>query len=380
MRALIDQGSQVSGDYCKGKIFGVGLKENNAKGLINITLQSTYSEFTLNTNIIIMNNLIKSLPNISFKKPSWEHINGLQLADPKFNISRLVDLLLGAEVYSKIMLGRILRGKEDQPIAQQSHFGWLLCGTMTPHYNCNVILRNTDDLLKFWEHEDINQKIEMSSEDHECLQYFRETTRRLENGRYKVRLPFKPEMKEKLGETKPQALVQFRNPERKLKKNHELKTDYTKFLDEYFNLNHMILSPRNQPPECYLPHHAVTRESTTTKLRVVYNASAKSSTGLSLNNILYRGPNIQELILKWRHYQFVLTADVEKMFRQVRVHKDDQKYQKIVWRDSLDQPIKEYQLVTITYGTKPAGWLAMCLQQLADDEKHNFPEAAKDLK
>ncbi|KOB71156.1 Uncharacterized protein OBRU01_14292, partial [Operophtera brumata] len=94
-----------------------------------------------------------------------------------------VDLLLGADVYSKIMLGGILRGdKDEQPIAQQTQLGWLLVGSMKPYYHCNVVLNNTEELLKFWENEDINQKIEMCNDDHECLQYFLETTKRLDSG------------------------------------------------------------------------------------------------------------------------------------------------------------------------------------------------------
>ncbi|KOB73775.1 Uncharacterized protein OBRU01_06070, partial [Operophtera brumata] len=182
MRALVDQGSQLSlinenaaqilglkRAHFKGQIYGAGEKENSSKGMIEIALQSTHSKFSFATNVIIINNLIKRLPNNTFTKPSsWDHIQGINLADQKFNVSRPVDLLLGADVYSKIMLGGILRGdKDEQPIAQQTQLGWLLVGSMKPYYHCNVVLNNTEELLKFWENEDINQKIEMSNDDHE---------------------------------------------------------------------------------------------------------------------------------------------------------------------------------------------------------------------
>lgn len=399
MRALIDQGSQLSlinekaaqvlglkRSQFSGQIFGVGEKENNAKGFMDIILQSNHSDFSLSTSVVIMNNLIKKLPNNSFTIPaSWNHIKGLQLADPKFNVSRPVDLLLGADVYSRIMLGGILRGnKDDQPLAQQTQLGWLLCGTTKPHYHCNVVLNNTEDLLKFWENEDISQDIDMSNDDHECLQYFINTTKRLEDGRYEVRLPFKPALKGKLGSTQAQALAQFRNQEKKLVKNKELQVEYNKFMNEYISLNHMKITTSDCKTGCYLPHHAVTRaESTTTKVRVVFNASARSSTGYSLNDIMYKGPNIQKdlqsLILRWRQFKYAFTSDVEKMYRMIMVHEDDQNYQKIIWRDH-NQRIQSFKLTTLSYGTKPAGFLAMmCLKQLAKDERSNFPEAAKEL-
>ena len=68
----------------------------------------------------------------------------------------------------------------------------------------------------------------------------------------------------------------------------------------------------------FLPHHAVTKESSaTTKLRVVFDASAKTSNGLSLNDILTVGPTIQDDIvshlLRFRTHKYVISADIEKM-------------------------------------------------------------------
>jgi hypothetical protein len=318
-------------------------------------------------------------------KPTWSHIQNINLADPQFHVSRPVDLLLGADIYSKIMMGNILKSSnDDQPIAQQTQLGWLLCGSIEQMYKCNVVIHDTEDLKKFWECEEINQQIDMSVEDHECLQYFLDTTKRLPDGRYEVRLPFIVNKKEKLGETKPLAYAQFKNLEKRLENNISLKEEYQKFMNEYLTLNHMI--PCNGTiPECFLPHHGVIRsESTTTKLRVVFNASSKTTSGHSLNDTMYKGPNLQQdlqtLIIKWRQYKYVYCADIEKMYRQIMVHPEDQCYQKILWRDSNKKPIQSYQLTTVTYGTKPAPFLAMmCLKQLASDEKVNFPDATKAL-
>lgn len=401
MRALIDQGSQVSviteraaqqlglkREKCKGVICGVGERENNCKGKLKLTCQSTYTDFTFTTDALIMSNLIKNLPNKTFSKPAWKHLAHICLADPDFNIGRPVDILLGAEVYSNIMMEGIIRGQaQSEPLAQHTQLGWLLCGSVKTSFQCNVILNNIEDIHQFWKIEDIQEQNEMSVEDQECIDYYKATTKRLESGRYEVRLPMKPEMKERLGSSKEIAIAQFKNLERKLIRNEDLAKQYKQFISEYEQLKHMKLasSKHRAEIECFLPHHAVRKEdSCTTKLRVVFNASAKTSSGHSLNDLMYKGPNLQqdllEIILKWRQYRFAYTADIEKCFRMILVNEQDQYLQQILWRSHEKQPIRAYTLSTITYGTKSAPFLTMMtLRRLAEDEQQNFPNAAKSI-
>ncbi|OWR54769.1 hypothetical protein KGM_201769 [Danaus plexippus plexippus] len=64
---------------------------------------------------------------------------------------------------------------------------------------------------------------------------------------------------------------------------------------------------------------------------------------------------------------------MEKMFRQIWINPLDQCYQKNIWRNERNQQIKEYQLTTVTYGTKAAAFLAMMtLKQLATHERLNY--------
>lgn len=97
---------------------------------------------------------------------------------------------------------------------------------------------------------------------------------------------------------------------------------YNKFMNEYYErLGYMteISQPRDG---CYLPHHAVIRESSeTTKLRAVFAASADTSTGISFNDVQYVGPVVQsDLFLTWlrfRQHKCAVLADAGKMCRQV---------------------------------------------------------------
>ena len=103
----------------------------------------------------------------------------------------------------------------------------------------------------------------------------------------------------------------------------------------------------------YLPHHGVWKEtSTTTKLRVVFNGSLKTDNGRTLNEFLHTGQNLlpplAEVLLRWRKHAVAFTADVAKMYRQIRVQPDDWRWQKILWSQHDDEAPQEYHLCTVT--------------------------------
>lgn len=133
----------------------------------------------------------------------------------------------------------------------------------------------------------------------------------------------------------------------------------------------------------YLPHHAVVKESSSsTKVRVVFDASLRTKNGKSLNESLLIGPTIQDdliaIILRWRKHRVAFTADVKMMCRQIMVHSEDTDYQRIVWRNEPNSPIIDYNLLTVTFGTASAPYVAIkTLQRLAKDEMYKFPVGAE---
>lgn len=131
-------------------------------------------------------------------------------------------------------------------------------------------------------------------------------------------------------------------------------------------------------------HHTVIKESSnTTKLRIVFDVSAKTSNSVSLNDVLMVGPTIQAKLfahlVRFRTYNYVLTTNIQKMYCQVLVHEKDRQFQKILWR--INGKIETFQLNTLTFGVSSSSFLAIrTIQKLADDERHNHPIAAKILK
>jgi len=89
-------------------------------------------------------------------------------------------------------------------------------------------------------------------------------------------------------------------------------------MQEYISLGHMKEATEGVAThhiDCYLPHHVIVNASSlTTKLRVVFDASARSTTGLSLNEVLKCGATVQQELLstltRFRKHQVVITGDV----------------------------------------------------------------------
>ncbi|KAH8357074.1 hypothetical protein KR200_003634, partial [Drosophila serrata] len=124
----------------------------------------------------------------------------------------------------------------------------------------------------------------------------------------------------------------------------------------------------------YLPHHAVLKpESTSTKLRVVFNASSPSTNENSLNDILHAGPVLQSdltiQILKWRYFQYVLSADITKMYRQIWVDPKHTPFQRILFRNK-EGDIRDFELQTVTFAIR-------VLKKLAEDVQGPFPKASR---
>ncbi|GFY51167.1 integrase catalytic domain-containing protein [Trichonephila inaurata madagascariensis] len=76
-------------------------------------------------------------------------------------------------------------------------------------------------------------------------------------------------------------------------------------------------------------------------------------------------------------FQIAVCADLEKMFHQIKISSEDTNWQRILWRDNPKEPVKEYRLTTVTYGTSCAPYLSTrTLTQLALDERESYPLAS----
>ena len=104
---------------------------------------------------------------------------------------------------------------------------------------------------------------------------------------------------------------------------------------------------------CYIPHHCVIREDkSTTKLRIVYDGSAKQKGSLSLNECLYKGPcllnDLNEKLIRFRFGSYILIADLQEAFLQIVVQEQERKYLEFLWKK--DSEIIAYQFKRLPFG------------------------------
>ncbi|XP_071039853.1 uncharacterized protein [Parasteatoda tepidariorum] len=403
-RALIDNGSQkcLISKRCATLLELTETVSNKSISAINNTMiETNLNEVILefkphfnenkefNCTALVVTKVTSDLPNFKFDSSYWPHLQGLKLADPTFFIASPIDILLGADMYAEMLLGQLISGKKGTPVAINSHLGWLVSGRIfsdAKHekdvVNCHLVATLESQLKAFWELESIPQTEVRTKDDTVCERFYDSTVTR-SSGRYTVRLPFN-----NFGNSASQALKRFNYLEAKLSKNNSLREQYSKFMLEYLQLGHMELVPPDEidkEKSFYLPHHFVINEdSSTTKLRVVFDASAKDSNGNSLNSALFLGPRLQpelfSILLKFRYFKIAISGDIEKMYRQIRMNNEDSDFQRMFWRFNPDDDLQVYRLLTVTYGTACAPFLAVrTLKQLANDEEVSFPEASKVL-
>ncbi|XP_055588728.1 uncharacterized protein LOC129741053 [Uranotaenia lowii] len=379
---------------------GIGSSQMVSTKLVSAEVgsrSSRISQFKEWMQFFVLPRLTVDLPTAAFDPSILTLPGSACLADPGFYESGPIDVIIGAEFYMDLLSDGRMKPLENGPTLQNTVFGWIVSGRLPNNQNtvsqsevyvCSVG-DIQDQLTRFWELETCHVRSVQSIEESACEEIFKNTTVRDESGRFVVTLPKKEGFLNRIGDSRVIATKRFLSLEKRLSMDSELKRLYSEFIHEYQSLGHMseVIDSSSQLNEVcyYLPHHAVLKpESTTTKLRVVFDASCKSSTGVSLNDALMVGPVVQDelidIVLRFRLCKFAIVADIAKMYRMIQVQKSDQKLQKILWRDSTDQPLRTYELLTVTYGTASAPYLATkCLQVLADQGSKTHPLASKIL-
>ncbi|GBN28332.1 hypothetical protein AVEN_118861-1, partial [Araneus ventricosus] len=376
----------------KRYITGIGGNSQEIKARVKINISNEEETYSRNCEFLIVPRITSLIPSQKINISNIEIPNHVKLADPNFCIPGKIDMLIGSDIFFDLLKADKIRLANGNLILQESELGYVVSGKLptevTCNYCCVAVETNLDNAIKeFFEIESFptdSFDSTKSEEEKFCEEHFLKTHSRTKSGRYIVSLPMKENADSVLGFSRENAVKRLNGIWNKLNKNNTLATLYKAFLQEYLDLGHMQqIMDEDNTKSYYIPHHCIYKpEKTTTPLRVVFDASAKTSTGQSLNSILLNGGSIQDdlfsLVTRFRTHKYAFSADIQKMYRQILVEPSQRYLQRIVWKETNNSPIKIYELNTVTYGTVSAPFLAMrVLKALADAEHQDFPEAAK---
>lgn len=324
---------------------------------------------------------------------TWDHLTNLELADPQMDEHNRIDILLGAAAHADILLDGVIKGMPGQPIAQKTELGWIVSGginTMDKPISIFTITPSDESLSqclqRFWESEEVPPTKILTPNEKLAEDIYTKTTKRCDDGRFMVKLPFKTEGVPDLGQSFMIAKRRYEYMIKRFASKPEFQQLYDQCIQQYLDLGHMELATESNRPHNYLPHHPVLKESsTTTKVRPVFDASMQTTNKNSLNSQLLIGPTIQpdlfSLFIHWRKRQFAICGDIEQMYRQIWIYPEDTEYLRILWRPPGSTEIKSYKLKTVTFGVASAPFLAIrTLFKIADEISKEAPELAEKIK
>ncbi|XP_018400324.1 PREDICTED: uncharacterized protein LOC108777841 [Cyphomyrmex costatus] len=409
-RALLDSASQshfMTEELCQRlqlKTFKInhlinGIGETNVfvNNRTTTVIKSKYNEYQTELSCLVVKTITGVVPSDKFDVDQFTIPKTILLADPKYNIPAKVDLLIGVALFYNLLQERRINLSNNQLILQETKLGWIIGGAYVPcksSIQCNTsqsyLSLNTqiqEQLERFWQLEEVVIPKPYTREEQLCEDNFASTHQRDHDGKFIVQLPMKSSIS-LLGKSREIAEKRLRSVERKFYKDAELKEAYIDFMQEYERLGHMSEigeTEDNDEHAIYIPHHAVVKStSSTTKVRVVFDASCKTTSGKSLNDILLVGPTVQNtlfnIILRFRQHTYVITSDIHKMYRQVLLQPDQRDLQRVLWRKPSGTT-QAFRLNTVTYGLASAPFLVIrCLYQLALECQTDLPEVSETIK
>ncbi|KAL0860470.1 hypothetical protein ABMA27_009851 [Loxostege sticticalis] len=311
-------------------------------------------------------------------------------------------VLIGTDNWQLIVSRKLLTGKRHEPAASLTRLGWVIHG-LAP----SRVIRDSDTVLyvdskcraerstkllddelhsmvkEYFEIDSLGivKKARENPDETRAIESFKSTVKNVDK-RYKVGLPWRKE-DISMPPSYDQARRRLLAIENKMDKSVEFKERYTAQMNNMFEKGYAEESQGNElesPKLWYLPHFAVINVNKPGKLRLVFDAAAKSN-GVCLNDALLEGPDMLRdlagILFRFRERAVAVTADIREMFLQVKIVEEDQPAQMFLWRgDDRTSPPKSYKMTSMIFGAKSSPFLAHSVRD-HNAAKHaiEFPRA-----
>ena len=329
-------------------------------------------------------------------KVPWTHLDGVDLPEPVGHGE--IDVLVGSDYYKELLLPQEhVIGNPGEPVALRTPLGWTLAGRVSDHAHegpimytdtCHAIAApeiGADEMLrKMWDADIVGTGTSgkpLYSPEEQLAIRKAESSRRYENGRYEIAIPWVDETpplrsNRKLAEDRLVSL------EKHLSKRPRIAEKYQEVLranEEKGYIRKVDHHDAELEASWYLPHFPVVREDKqTTKVRIVYDSAVRYG-GISLNDAMLPGPKLQrdvfDVLLRFRKNPVALVADLTEMFSQVVLAERDRPFHRFLWRNMESTQIPDvYESVRLPFGDRASPFLAQyVVRQHAEENEKNYP-------
>ncbi|XP_051172885.1 uncharacterized protein LOC127289150 [Leptopilina boulardi] len=331
--------------------------------------------------------------NVNLDK--WPYLRDLDIPDLE---NAKPTIMIGEDnVHLKKIIQQVT-GKVGTPAATLTPLGWMIHGPdsyekadkdrlfFVQHSNDDKDLN--DAVRNFWTTESFgvspSSRNLNTKEDQRAQKVLDETLKRV-GKRWEAGLLWKTSQ-EILPASRETAVKRLLSIERKMIKEPEFGKRYSANMQAYVEKGYARKLSDEQAryttdTTWYLPHFATFNPQKPDKLRMVFDAAAKSH-GVSLNDRLLKGPDLLQslpgILFKFREKRIAICGDLREMFHQVRIREQDCSSQRFLWRNPDTQEIETLEMAVMIFGAVSSPFIAQEVKNRnAAEFREKYPGAYK---
>ncbi|XP_041926339.1 uncharacterized protein LOC121690066 isoform X1 [Alosa sapidissima] len=338
-------------------------------------------------------------PNAALHQP---HLSKVAEHIPELDPTAEILLLLGRDTIRAHKVREQINGPANAPFAQRLDLGWVLVGevclgnthkpnvssfrtTMVDCHRPSLFQPCTSNLhIKEELHDSTlpprakedslgqnvfdcteqDNKLAPSIEDETFLKIMDKEVYRNHLHSWVAPLPFR-QPRQQLPNNREQALKRFESLQRQFRRKPEMQKQYLEFMDKLLKNNHAEVAPELREEErWYLPSFAVYHPQKPDQIRVVFDSSAQQS-GISLNNVLLTGPDLNNTLLgvlmRFRKDKVAVMADIQQMFYCFLVAERHRNYLRFLWfkDNNVANEVIDYRMKVHVFGNSPSPAVAI---------------------
>ncbi|XP_058128534.1 uncharacterized protein LOC131292813, partial [Anopheles ziemanni] len=408
--ALLDEGSEltlidqalVDEMELNGKLNPLSVKWSDGtiraepkSQMVNIQIVAAGRKFTLKKARTVAHlKLTPQTANMTHLADRYQHLKGLPLVSYENATPRI---LIGASHPQIAAARKIKEGRYGEPLAAKTSLGWTVYGPVGGNagksssppslyihrYEDNVDADMHRALLEYFSLDNMGvtkpAKPLMAADDERAMNILQ--TRTSFNGtRYETGLLWRFD-NVNLPPNKDMALRRHQNLERRMEKYPELARVLKQTIADYCRKDYIreLSTIEQADVKWYLPIFPVVNPNKPGKVRIVWDAAAKTYQGLSLNSMLLKGPDLVtplfDILLRFRVHRIGIAGDIREMFHQIGIIDEDQRYQCFLWTKDDGKPAV-YAMKVMTFGACCSPCTAQYIKNLnADQYQASHPEA-----